>query len=415
MTSLAEDEPETLGSVYEQSRVPFFRTTREYLSGIGLLLVVVILWTSSNFVTQNLFADGYHKPFLVTYLNTSSFTFYLIPFLIRNGWARWRRTSNDLQAGRGQYEVLPATAEHADNNSLHYSGRVTPIPNGTPRDDVTDLPPLTTIETARLASTFCFFWFIANWSVNVSLDYTSVASSTILSSTSGFFTLAIGRLFAVETLTPIKVGAVVTSFVGVLLVSLSDSSPKKLNNSVKTLPANTHTNPALGDIFAILAAIFYAVYVILLKIRIRSESRIDMQLFFGFVGAVNTVALVPVGLVLHFSRFEPFALPTNRKAWSAVLFNMLITLSSDYIYVIAMLKTTPLVVTIGLSLTIPFAIVGDEILNIPTKTQAALGALLVLGSFGMVGWENAEISPQKNPQDDVSIIGQGRREGTEIE
>lgn len=74
---------------------------------------------------------------------------------------------------------------------------------------------------------FCIFWFIANWSVNASLDYTSVASATILSSLSGkfhithitkmlelivmpgFFTLIIGRLFQVESLTLAKAGAVV--------------------------------------------------------------------------------------------------------------------------------------------------------------------------------------------------------------
>lgn len=66
---------------------------------------------------------------------------------------------------------------------------------GEPLDSSVSLPidscpeqlegPLTTYETAKLASTFCFFWFIANWSINLSLGYTSVASSTILSSTSG--------------------------------------------------------------------------------------------------------------------------------------------------------------------------------------------------------------------------------------
>ena len=62
-----------------------------------------------------------------------------------------------------------------------------------------------------------------------------------------------------------------------------------------------------------------------------------------------------------------------------------------------MLKTTPVVVTLGLSLTIPLAIVGDEILNTAhTKTQAGLGALLVLVSFGLVGWENADSVPQND-------------------
>lgn len=49
------------------------------------------------------------------------------------------------------------------------------------------LPPLTTLETAQLAVFFCLLWFIANWTLNASLDYTWVASATILSSTSGRF------------------------------------------------------------------------------------------------------------------------------------------------------------------------------------------------------------------------------------
>ena len=50
---------------------------------------------------------------------------------------------------------------------------------------------------------------------------------------------------------------------------------------------------------------------------------------------------------------------------------MAITLSSDYIYVLAMLKTTPLVVTIGLSLTMPLAVLGDIALQHPVKAQVA--------------------------------------------
>lgn len=69
---------------------------------------------------------------------------------------------------------------------------------------------------------------------------------------------------------------------------------------------------------------------------------------------------------------------------------MIITLTSDYIYVLAMLKTTPLVVTIGLSLTIPVAVVGDFFLSKPTRGQVIIGALLVLVSFFAVGLdENA--------------------------
>jgi solute carrier family 35 protein F5 len=64
---------------------------------------------------------------------------------------------------------------------------------------------------------------------------------------------------------------------------------------------------------------------------------------------------------------------------------MLITLSSDYLYVLAMLKTTPLVVTVGISLTIPLALVGDFFIATHPTGQAVLGACIVLASFVAVG------------------------------
>lgn len=75
---------------------------------------------------------------------------------------------------------------------------------------------------------------------------------------------------------------------------------------------------------------------------------------------------------------------------------MVITLSSDYLYVLAMLKTTPLVVTIGLSLTIPVAVAGDFLKQRPTEAVVIGGALLVLLSFVAVGCEDSgeqETSP----------------------
>jgi len=64
---------------------------------------------------------------------------------------------------------------------------------------------------------------------------------------------------------------------------------------------------------------------------------------------------------------------------------MFITLTSDYLYVLAMLKTTPLVVTIGLSLTIPLSVLGEFALGKHTAGQVIIGALLVLISPVIVG------------------------------
>lgn len=360
------------------------RGVHEYALGLFLLLVVVLLWTLSNYVTQELFKQGFNRPFLMTYLNTSSFSLYLISF----GWRYMRerrgqglppRLSRFARRASGQYQALSPEEERGlieDNYAVASS----------PSSDA----PLTTGETSRLALEFCFLWFLANWSVNASLAYTSVASVTILSSMSGFFTLALGRLAGVEALNTAKVVAVAISFTGVILVSLSDS-----NTAISTAdPINE--SPALsairvwGDLFALLSAVFYALYVILLKVRIKNEERVDMQLFFGFVGLYNVLLCWPVIILFHLMGVETFGLPETKSQAALVGINMIITLTSDYIYVLAMLKTTPLVVTIGLSLTIPLAVFGDALLGHPAATQVLLGAVLVFFSFVVVGVHGAD-------------------------
>ncbi|KAH0838399.1 hypothetical protein J3R83DRAFT_6706 [Lanmaoa asiatica] len=252
---------------------------------------------------------------------------------------------------------------------------------------------LTPEETAKLAAYFCFLWFAANWTLNAALAYTSVASATVLSSMSGIFTLAVGRIFRVETLTLIKIGAVLTSFGGVVLVSLSDSSSTANAQSVNSVAI-------LGDFLALFSALFYAMYLIFLKVQIKEESRVDMQLFFGYVGLFNISLCWPVALLLHWLGVESLEFPDTKQAVLAILVNMFITLASDYIYVIAMLKTTPLVVTVGLSLTIPLAVVGDYFLGKPATFQVLVGAVLVTGAFIVVGVENSK------PREGDSLLAQ---------
>ncbi|KAG8898124.1 hypothetical protein FRB99_007651 [Tulasnella sp. 403] len=374
---------------------------RDYLIGIGLLLVVVVEWTGSSFVTQGLFDSGYEKPFLVTYLNTSAFAIYLLPFLIRK-WLKQRSEAAEDVRTFGQYSAL--STDMPTRVSATYRSRSLSIvasPRIVPTNPA-ELPPLTTEETAKLASIFCFFWFIANWAVNASLDYTSVANSTILASMSGFFTMGIGRAFGIEAITLGKAGAVIASFLGVLLVSLEDSSsdssttgasPSKLfsrsvSPTVSTSNTPANSNPLLGDFLALLSALFYALYVTLLKLRIKEESRINMQLFFGFVGLFNVVALWPVAVLLHVTGVETFELPKSSDVWWVLIINMFITLSSDYLYLISMLKTTPLLVTVGLALTIPLAVIGDFVFfRTIASPQVILGAALVVLSFIALGAE----------------------------
>ena len=125
------------------------------------------------------------------------------------------------------------------------------------------------------------------------------------------------------------------SFGGVILVSLSDSSSEDPNTipgrALATpgspTPGNTFgPAPIVGDFLALLSALFYALYVTLLKVGIREESRVDMQLFFGFVGLFNVLFSWPIGLLLHFAGVERFELPISNKVMVAILINVRIQL-----------------------------------------------------------------------------------------
>jgi solute carrier family 35 protein F5 len=125
--------------------------------------------------------------------------------------------------------------------------------------------------------------------------------------------------------------SIYTSFCGVLLVSLSDSQvstrPVKPTSPIHAVPtiAGHPERALLGDSLALLSAVFYALYVILLKVRIRSESRINMQLFFGFVGLFNLLACWPIGLLLHFFEVEKFEWPIGWKEIGALVINVSLT------------------------------------------------------------------------------------------
>lgn len=115
-----------------------------------------------------------------------------------------------------------------------------------------------------------------------------------------------------------------SSFSGVVLVSLSDSAqPQTSGPGTESVDGSQlQSLPLLGDALALLSALFYALYVTLLKVRIRSESRIDMQLFFGFVGLFNILACWPIGVILHLTGVEPFEMPSTGRAVTALLVNV---------------------------------------------------------------------------------------------
>ena len=247
---------------------------------------------------------------------------------------------------------------------------------------------LTLRDTAKLALEFCLLWFLANYFAAACLEYTTVASSTILASTSSIWTLLSGSILRVERFTLRKFIGVCASLSGVVLISMVDVSGDTDENR-GTFPHKSPRELAVGDVMAFVSAVLYGFYAVFMKKRIGDESRVNMPLFFGLVGLWNTVLLWPGFIILHVTGVERFELPPTGRILTIVLVNSASSLVSDFCWAYSMLLTSPLIVTVGLSLTIPLSLVGQILLDAQyASVWYWVGAVIVVLSFVFINHED---------------------------
>jgi len=358
----------------------------------------------------------------------------MIPTLFRNAYKQYRKGI--------LYTTMCQAFSRRRNHRPLYNSRI-----GDPEDSESEVfikptePPtnqlthshveerdkhLGIIPTARLSFAFCLLWFGANYFAMACLQFTSVASTTILTSTSSFWTLLIGAFTGVEKFTWRKLCGVFGSLVGVVLISRVDLSasvsnepatPRMLqgrllsSRAIVTFPEKPASEMALGDAMALFSAIIYGVYTITLKrSTIKALPRsLNMPLFFGLVGMFNLLLLFPLFPVLHFTGLERFEPPPSRHIWTILLVNGMSSLLSDICWAYSMVLTSPLVITVGLSLTIPLSLVGEMILQGHYEGWVYwLGASIVVGSFLFVDHE--ERGEESNRSDATNMNEDGDQE-----
>ena len=169
----------------------------------------------------------------------------------------------------------------------------------------TAVEKLSFLETARFSLEFAMIWFSGNYFAFACLEYTSVGSVTILTSTSSVWTLVFCAIMKIEPFSLRKLVGVVASLSGVILISLVDLSRDDNDDGRGTFPHKTQGQIAIGDAMAFFSAIIYGIYVVVMKIRIGSEDRVNMPLFFGLVGTFNLLFLWPLFPILHYTGIEP--------------------------------------------------------------------------------------------------------------
>ncbi|KNC75617.1 hypothetical protein SARC_11861, partial [Sphaeroforma arctica JP610] len=248
--------------------------------------------------------------------------------------------------------------------------------------------PMSTMEVFHAAAVFSVLWFLGNYAFNLALSLTSVSSVTIISSTSGFWTMLLEHMLLRtddKRFSLVKIVFIIMSIGGVVMVTMSDAQHSADDPSAAPEPTNENNGlewVAVGDMIALLSAALYGVYLVFLERRIKSDKRLDMTMFFGFVGVCSAFLLWPWFFILHFTGLEVFTWPAA-STWGYLTLNALIgTVLSDYLWLYATLLTTPVVSTLALSLTIPLALVVDSFTkSIVMDGMFIWGSVLVLVAF----------------------------------
>lgn len=390
---------------------------------------------------QSLFGEGgYAKPFLVTYINTSIFVVPMIPILLKEIFVRYRagnlRASfkrifcreslrsfwtgetyyvvgqeEDEGEGEGEAFIKPG------DGSILPATRFSDVQREGRSVEESTSEYLELVPTARYALAFCLLWFGANYFAMACLQYTTVASTTILTSTSSVWTLLIGAISRIERFTWRKLCGVLASIVGIVLISRVDlsapatdtsSPPAHLLLMLRTLVKKNNKNDtstsystpkrsvgeiALGDALALLSAIIYGLYTIMLKqTTLKAAPRtLNMVLFFSLVGLFNIILFLPVFPILHFTGLETFEFPPSAHVWIMLISMSLSSMVSDVAWAYAMVMTSPLVATVALSLNIPFSLIGEMVIQGRYEGWIYwVGAMVVVGSFVFVDREEVK-------------------------
>lgn len=342
--------------------------TPEYFTGLVFIVAVAIIWAASSILVQYAYTDGnFHSPFLVTYIGVSLFTLWLLPM---PRWLSKTDNTNDtnyqsisLEEEAGQNVQEQQMTTNASSDELDHSSSSHHV------------HPWNSEDHRKAAMKIAPVWFLANWTYNASLAYTSITSSTVLASTGSIFTFLFALLMKEERFTMYKFGGVALGVTGSIITALQDGAA----SDERRLSARE----IWGDTLGVISAVGYGAYAVQTCVLCpKNESLYSMRMLLGYIGLYNLVILFPI--VVYICIDDSAQLQWHILA-SLMVKGLFDNVLSDYMWLRAVVLTSPTTATVGLGLTIPLAFISDISFENKTLTvNQGIGALAVLVGFVLV-------------------------------
>jgi solute carrier family 35 protein F5 len=230
-------------------------------------------------------------------------------------------------------------------------------------------------------------WFGANWAYNAGLGLTSLPSSTVLSALSGPATIALSAAWPAPSTSrrrvPLakrvragvsRVAGVSIALAGVAIVAAADDSSS----------SSSHPHSLAGDLLCTASALAFAAYSVTLRRFVGGETGeggLPSHRLLGVLGALNALLTLPLFPLLHFTGIERFHLPSLSLSLSLLANGLIGTALSDLLWMRAILLTSPLTGTLGLSLTIPLSLSLSLFAGLSFSLSYYAGTLCVLLGF----------------------------------
>lgn len=152
---------------------------------------------------------------------------------------------------------------------------------------------------------------------------------------------------------------------------------------INSLPSAMRDSWALGtqtwgNILALLGAICYAVFLILLQKKTNKVVGLNRSILFAFIGLFTMIFCWPIFIFLVISKQESLELPPKASIYVYLILKTILgSVIPSYLWNVAFALTSPLYIAVGTSLTIPLNFIADFVLGNQLGWSEVFGAIFV--------------------------------------